>query len=129
MIHFDTNLLIASVDGSHRHHSRAKKAVATGQPIATSSVAWTEFLSKPVPDIRVNALLEIMEHRVLPFSKEEAEMAARLFQLPGVNRAQRLDTMIAATAIVTDSQLATANETDFTPFLTKGLRLFSAEAS
>jgi len=69
-----------------------------------------------------------MKHRVLPFSQEEAEMAARLFRLPGVKRAQRLDTMIAATAMLTNAQLATANEADFAPFLTQGLRLFPSES-
>ncbi len=128
MIHLDTNLLIAAIDAAHPHHIHARFALCTGTPPAAASVAWTEFLSKPVPPVRLSALSAMLGARILPFAKAEAELAARLFQIAGVKRAQRLDTMIAATAILAGAELATANTTDFALFLPHGLKLLPLPA-
>lgn len=123
MIHLDTNLLIAAIDLAHPGHARARQALARGEPLAAGAVAWTEFLSKPVPTSHRHALMAMLGGRILPFAQAEAEVAAQLFQLPGVKRAQRLDTMIAATAILAGAELATSNLADFEPFVPLGLRL------
>jgi predicted nucleic acid-binding protein len=123
MIHLDTNLLIAAIDAAHAHHAQASHALSTGRPAATDAVAWTEFLSKPVPPARVQALSVMLGSRILPYTQAEAALAAQLFQLPGVKRAQRLDSMIAATAILAGAELATVNTADFTPFVPHGLKL------
>ncbi len=54
MIHLDTNLLFAAIDASRPHHRHARDALSTSKPAAASSVAWTEYLSKPIPRIRLN---------------------------------------------------------------------------
>ena len=123
MIHLDTNLLIAAIDGSHPHHSQARFALCTGRPPSAAAVAWTELLSKPVPQIRLNALSAMLGARILPFARAEAELAAQLFQITGVKRAQRMDTMIAATAILAGAELATVNTADFVHFVPCGLKL------
>ena len=123
MIHLDTNLLIAAIDASHPHYAQARTALSTGQPASASSVAWTEFRSRPVPSVRVHALCMLLGSRIVPFAQVEAELAAQLFQIPGVNRSQRLDTMIAATAILAGAELATVNTGDFTAFVPHGLKL------
>ena len=123
MIHLDTNLLIAAIDAAHPHHAEARLALCSGKPPAAASVAWTEFLSKPIPPVRLNALSAMLGARILPFAKAEAELAAQLFQIVGVKRAQRLDTMIAATAILAGAELATVNTTDFVLFIPYGLKL------
>jgi len=124
MIHLDTNLLIAAIDSVHPHHALAVRALRSGQPVAADSVAWTEFCSKPVPAARIQALRILLNARILPYAEAEAELAGRLFQLPGTTRAQRLDTMIAASAILAGAALATASAADYAPFVPHGLKLF-----
>ena len=123
MIHLDTNLLIAAIDAAHLHHAQASHALSTGRPAATDAVAWTEFRSKPVPAARVQALTLMLGSRILPYSQTVAELAGQLFQIPGIKRSQRLDTMIAACAIHAGAELATVNPADFAPFVPHGLRL------
>ena len=124
MIHVDTNLLIAAMDPSHLHHAEARHALSIGQPAGTSAVAWTELRSRPVPPVLLKALSAILGPRIVPFARDEAELAAVLFQATGVKRAQQLDSMIAATAILARAQLATVNTGDFQPFVAHGLKLF-----
>ncbi len=71
-------------------------------------------------------LTALLGSRILPFTKADAEFAGQLFQAPGVKRAQRLDTMIAATAILEGAELATVNVSDFAPFIPFGLKLLGA---
>ncbi len=49
----------------------------------------------------------------------------KLFHLTGSKRRTRLDTMIAATAILSGAELATTNPADFEPFVPHGLNLHS----
>ena len=60
---------------------------------------------------------------VIPFAEEQAREAAHLFNAIGRKRHLRVDTMIAATAIVAGAPLATGNREDFQPFLAHGLKL------
>ena len=129
MIHLDTNLLIAAIDAAHPHHLQAREALSTSKPAAAASVAWTEFLSKPIPPVRLSAITAMLGARVIPFAKPEAELAAQLFQIAGVKRAQRMDTMIAATAILSGAELATVNTQDFALFVPYGLKLLPLSAS
>ena len=129
MIHLDTNLLIAAIDASHPHYLQARAALSTSKPAAAASVAWTEFLSKPIPQERLSALTVMLGNRVIPSEKQEAELAAHLFQIPGVKRAQRMDTMIAATAILSGAELATVNIQDFALFVPCGLKVLSLPSS
>jgi len=124
MIHFDTNLLIALTEGGHIHSPLARAAVATARELGTSAVAWAEFHSKPVSEVDHLALTLVLAGGIAPFATAEAELAGQLYQLPGVSRAQRLDSMIAATAILAGAELATANGEDFEPFVCLGLRLW-----
>jgi len=123
MVHLDANLLIAAIDAAHVHHPLASHALSTGQPAAADAVAWTEFLSKPIPAARVRALTVMLGGRIVHYTQADAELAAQLFRFPGVRRAQRLDTMIAAKAILAGADLATANAEDFAPFVSLGLKL------
>ena len=117
------NLLIAAIDAAHPHHLQASHALQSGKMAATASVAWAEFRSKPVPPVRLLALSAMFGAGILPFAKAEAELAAQLFQLTSVKRAQRLDTMIAVTVILAGAELATVNTSDFSAFVPYGLKL------
>src|SRR5690606_4704896 len=109
MIHLDANLLIAAARKSDAHHSAASRAITQPVPCACSSVAWMEFHSKPVHPRDDAALRSILAGGILPFGEAAAALAGELFFQTGSKRRTRLDTMIAATAILAGAQLATVN--------------------
>ncbi len=102
--------------------TQARFVSCTGRTLAAAAVSWTEFLSKPIPQVRPSAMSAMPGARIIPFAKAEAELAAQLFQIAGVKRAQRLDTMTAATAILASAELAAANTSDFASFTSYGLK-------
>lgn len=123
MIHLDTNLLIASISPHDPHSPTADRLIGSPETFATSACAWTEFKSWPVDPSHEKVLLRILIGGVLPFDEKTAALAGELFHLTGSKRRTRLDTMIAATAILAGAALATTNPDDFQPFVPHGLRL------
>ena len=123
MIHLDANLLIALVRQHDSHHQAAAGVVAGSGPFGCSSVAWMELHSKPVHPADQAALAAIVAGGIVPLDEAAASLAGRLFHLTGAKRRTRLDTMIAATAILAGASLATTNPADFQPFLAHGLTL------
>ncbi|HYZ73424.1 MAG TPA: PIN domain-containing protein [Chthoniobacterales bacterium] len=123
MIHVDTNLLIASVDPSHKHARHWQPLIASGDAFAASAVAWTEFQSYPISYDRLRALDRLILGGIVPFDRAQAELAGEIFQKTNARRKNRLDSMIAATAILAEAELATVNEADLKSFLPFGLEL------
>lgn len=123
MIHLDTNLLIAAVRPSDAHHATAHRVIAQPAPCGCTSVAWMEFHSRPVHPQDDAALQSILRAGIHPFDEPSAKLAGELFFLAGSKRRTRLDSMIAATAILAGAQLATVNPADFQPFVPHGLKL------
>ena len=123
MIHLDTNYLIGlAVTGSPRAQ-RVDQWLAAGEPLAASALAWTEFLNGPVQAHEIALAESVIESRVVPFDKATAAMAASLFNQTGRRRGSRFDCLIAATAIVAQAEVATENQSDFSSFVTLGLKL------
>ena len=123
MIHLDTNLLIGAGDTADQHHLTARRVLEGAGPFACSSVAWTEFNSKPLPLILNDATRGLLTGGIIPFDEATAVLAGELYHLTGSKRRTRLDTMIAATAILAGAQLATVDPDDFQAFLPHGLKL------
>jgi predicted nucleic acid-binding protein len=126
MIHLDTNYLIGLlVKGSPQAGDVAGWLVA-GQTFAASAIAWTEFLNGPVTPLEVSRAEAVLQSRIVPFGQQEAVLAADLFNRTGRRRGSRFDCLIAATAILTQAEVATVNQSDFRAFLQHGLRLAGA---
>jgi predicted nucleic acid-binding protein len=123
MIHLDANLLIALIKTQDVHHAAAARLVAQPGPFGTSSVAWMEFRSKPVHATEKAALQTILNAGIIPFDSASADIAGELYRQTGSNKRTRLDTMIAAGAILVGAKLATVNLDDFAPFVPHGLKL------
>lgn len=123
MILLDTNYLIgALIDGSDAA-SRILTWLERGETLATSAICWYEFLSGPVNEQHVRTMAAALRGGILPFGDPEAQEAASLFNRTKRIRRLRVDTMIAATAIVHQASLATHNRDDFVPFTRHGLKL------
>jgi predicted nucleic acid-binding protein len=100
-------------------------SLAAGQTLAASAIAWTEFLNGPVTPLEVSRAEAVLESRIVPFGQREAALAADLFNRTGRRRGSRFDCLIAATAILTQAEVATDDQSDFRTFVQHGLKLAS----
>lgn len=123
MIHLDTNYLIGLLVRGSREASDVDIWLTSGDSLATSAIAWSEFLNGPVSNWEIAKVEMVLESKIIPFGKGEAALAADLFNKTGRKRGSRFDCLIAATAILNQSELATLNQTDFKAFVSYGLRL------
>lgn len=122
MILLDTNYLINVLIPAS---AEAERIVAwyDEEELCTTAVTWYEFLCGPVPDEGVDIVRSILHDRILPYTADQAAESSRLFNATGRSRRLRVDAMIAAAAITTNAELATANTDDFATFVPFGLRL------
>jgi len=123
MIHLDTNYLIGLLVKGSVAALEVDGWLATGESLAASAIAWTEFLNGPVTPVEVSRAEAVLQSRVVPFGKEEAVLAAELFNKTGRRRGSRFDCLIAATAIRAQAQIAPVNQMDFKIFASQGLKL------
>jgi predicted nucleic acid-binding protein len=124
MIHLDTNVLIALPVLAKQRHALAQR-IGRGEPVATSSLAWFEYVCGPLPESEQSLVRAAIGGQILVVDEAVAERAADLFNHVGRTRSLRTDSLIAATAILAGAELATYNAADFAPFTTRGLKLLA----
>ena len=123
MIHLDTNYLVGLPVKGSVAALELDGWLATGESLAASAIAWTEFLNGPVTPLEISRVEAILQSRIIPFGQAEAALAAELFNRTGRRRGSRFDCLIAATAIRAQAQVATLNQSDFKVFVPHGLML------
>lgn len=123
MIHLDANYLVLGNQAGSPEDADLHRWLVAGEILASSSIAWMEFVSGPVSDPAVESIRQALGDRIVPFTHAEAQLAARLFNAVGRRRALRYDCMIAATAMAAGAELATRNAADFKLFVPHGLVL------
>jgi predicted nucleic acid-binding protein len=123
MIHLDTNYLIALVTPDSPARPHLFQMMGSGEKMAASTIAWSEFLNGPVKDQHIRDVFAMIEGRLISFGEREAVGAAELFNRTGRKRHKQIDCFIAATALCAQVPLATKNTKDFQPFVPLGLRL------
>jgi predicted nucleic acid-binding protein len=123
MIHLDTNYLIGLAVAGSPEAQQVDQWLVAGETMATSAIAWTEFLNGPVTPSEISQVKAVLQSRIVPFAQPEAVLASDLFNRTGRRRGSRFDCLIAATAILAQSGVATVNESDFRAFVPFGLRL------
>lgn len=123
MIHLDTNYLIGLLVKGSAVAIEVDGWLAAGEPLASSAIAWTEFLNGPVSQLEVSRAEAVLQSRIISFGQPEATLAAELFNKTGRRRGSRFDCLIAATAIRAQARVATVNQSDFKLFLPYGLAL------
>lgn len=126
MLHFDTNALIALPHWSRRG-SRVIERVLAGEPAAVSAIVWYEFLIGPLEAQEAELARAFIQTRIVAAEEADAELAAKLFNTVGRQRALKTDALIAAIAIRNDAELVTLNRQDFLPFIDYGLRLVEGD--
>jgi predicted nucleic acid-binding protein len=123
MTHLDTNFLIHLLEKAPSNILKSKQWAQDGESIGLSAISWAEFMTGPVtPDIMA-AAITVIGTRIIPFRKEDAELAADLYNKVGRQRFRRVDSMIAAVAILSGAPLATDDPSDFSVYIPFGLRL------
>jgi predicted nucleic acid-binding protein len=123
MILLDTNYMIAMVNRERDANDAVLRWIQQGRGVATSATAWMEFCTGPIDPEDLQSMEWLLEDRILPFGRDDAELAARIYRVARCKRDDRMDTMIAATAVVAKASLATRNIRDFTRFVPFGLKL------
>ena len=123
MIHLDTNFLICATSPDSPEGAKIKEWLRAGETFSMSTVAWAEYLcGEPLSDQSLQAAQRIVT-RQIDFTEEMATLSARLFNETGRHRRMFADCMIAATAIVEQTRIATVNLKDFQQFERFGLAL------
>jgi predicted nucleic acid-binding protein len=123
VIHLDTNYLIGLLVKGSAEARDVDGWLAKGEKLAASAIAWTEFLNGPVVLLDINRVEAVLQSRIVSFGRQEAVLAAELFNKTGRRRGSRFDCLIAATAISADAEAATINQSDFQVFIPHGLKL------
>ena len=122
MIHLDTSFLIRALVLGAPEDRKLRGWIGEGKTLGMSTVAWAELLCGPLKRSEMEWATEIVGQRQ-DFTPEHAELAARLFNESGRRRGSLIDCMIAATALVADAPIATANAADFLRFKDFGLTM------
>lgn len=118
----DTNALIALSDSDHFLFQRVESELRNGAEAVTCAVAWHEYVRGPMlPEDRSRAL-RVIQARIVPLDRQDAEKAAELYNQTGRRRGSTADCLIAACAIRQNCTLFTANIDDFRPFVPFGLQ-------
>lgn len=121
MIHLDTNYLVGALVPGSLDQRRVREWLGRDH-VAASAIMWAEFLCGPVAHPDIIAAGTIVGEPV-PFTAEDANTAARLFNRGGRRARSLRDCMIAAAAIGAGAVLATHNFRDFERFASEGLVL------
>ena len=122
MIHFDTNFLIRALRTGSHEEVLLQDQLSKKSPLNISVVVHAEFLCGPV-DTRERRMIDRLFPTPVSLTKADAEVGAVLFNASGRRKNSLADCLIAATAILVNALLLTANVADFKPFAQFGLRL------
>ena len=76
MIHVDTNILIEIVTLGSPMAKKLAEWLKTGEQLATSAIAWSEFLSGPVSEHQINGVKTVLADQIVQFGVAEAATAA-----------------------------------------------------
>lgn len=125
MKHLDTNVLIELTDNESINRPRIRRRIADGEKFACSAISWSEYCNGPFSEPQKQFLLQIIDQTIIPFDREQAELAADLFNKTGRKRSSKSDCMIAASAIHHNAPISTNNLKDFQNFIPHGLLLKS----
>jgi predicted nucleic acid-binding protein len=120
MIHLDTGFLIRALVRGSPEDLKLRSWLKARTQLGMSAIAWAEFLCGLVESSDVDLAARILQERP-PFEEEDAEVAARLFNLSGRRRGSLIDCMFAAIALRVGASLATTNPKDFRRLRPAGL--------
>lgn len=120
-VHLDTTFLIQALVPGSDPDQLLRMWLQEGRRLAMSSIAWSEFLCGPLDLADRELAARIVADRI-PYSAQDAESAAELFNETGRRRGSLIDCMIAAVARGRSAPLATLNRNDFRRFESPGLR-------
>lgn len=122
VICLDTNYLIRVLVPGAKEAAEVSAWYRADEPLITPMLAWFEFLCGPVT-VEQEEIVRGFLTEIVPMNEPQARLAADLFNQSGRMRCNRIDALIAATAIHAKARLATANRDDFAPFEAHGLSL------
>ena len=125
MIVVDTSVLVDALTGPRRSAPALRRAIESGERLLLSSLVLYEWLRGPRQREELEAQEALLpREQSLPFTFEEAALAARLYSDVPRARGREVDLAIAASTITRDARLWTLDRDDFRDV--PGLELYSA---
>lgn len=121
-VHLDTSFLIRALVGGSAEAAALRGWVGERRPLAMSALGWGEFLCGPLKVEHVDLARRVVG-TLIALSPALAEDGARLFNRSGRRRGSFADCLIAATALESGAELATADADGFARFQSEGLNL------
>jgi predicted nucleic acid-binding protein len=119
-VHLDTNQLIGAGKIGSSAHGRVDRWLRAGETLEVSAVAWAEFLCGPI-SVAEKAIAQGIVTKIHVLDATSASLGATLFNDSGRRSRSLPDCLIAATALIGQSPLATENVADFKFFIPHGL--------
>lgn len=114
MILLDTSVLVDALTGPRRSAPEFRRAIESGERFLLSSLVLYEWLRGPRQREELEAQEALLpREQSLPFTFEEAALAARLYSEVPRARGREVDLAIAASAITYNARLWTLNRDDF----------------
>ncbi len=114
MILLDTSALVDALTGPRRSASALRGWIERYQRIAVSALVLYEWLRGPRTASELADQEALLPSALaLPFTPEDAALAATLYRNVRRARGRELDLAIAASAILNDARLWTLNARDF----------------
>lgn len=114
MIVLDTSLLIDALTGPRRSAPTLRRAIESGERLSVPTLVLYEWLRGPRRREELAAQEALLPREAaLPFTDEQAALAARLYAELPRPRGREVDLAIAATAMTQGAPLWTLNRADF----------------
>lgn len=123
IVHLDTSALVGALTGPRRALPKLTAIVQEGHRIGCSTLVLVEWLRGPRTRAELSAQESILPRDgAVPFTPEEASVAARLYAQLARPRGREIDLAIAACALTQGAAFWTLNLQDFRDV--PGLRLY-----
>ena len=113
MILLDTSVLIDGLTGSRRCAAALRRAIDRGERMLVPALVLYEWLRGPRLPEEIAAQEALFPRELaVPFSAEEAVLAAEIYSAVRRARGRELDLAIAACALARDAEVWTLNVSD-----------------
>ena len=114
IVHLDTSALIDALTGPRRSLDALAALLEDGHRLQVSTIVLYEWWRGPRTRAELAAQEELLPpEAIVPFTAEEAALAARIYRSVARPRGREIDLAVAACALANSAAIWTLNPADF----------------